>query len=83
MLFFERTIIGNQLMHLYEMVHDFVLDSFAGHPRHLPHLERTAYWAKVFRPQIDEAFLCAAVAHDIERAQRKKSKRLPLSVFAP
>lgn len=76
---FEHHITDHQVMHLYDMIHNFVVQSFAAQPRHLPHLERTAYWAKVFEPHIDEAFLCAAVAHDIERAQSQAPQKLSSS----
>lgn len=37
------------------------------------HLERTVYWLKQLKPNVDEAMLIAAFAHDIERPLRTKA----------
>src|SRR3989344_697535 len=57
---------------MYKKVEKFVTDAFtkAGKPQNIKHLKRTIYWVKYFKPDTDEAFLIAAVAHDIERAFR-------------
>lgn len=58
---------------IYNKVEQFVIDSFtkAGKPGTIRHLQPTAHWVKVLRTDADEAMLCAAVAHDIERAFKK------------
>ena len=53
---------------LYKAVEQFVADSFGKTNHNTVHLMRTAYWAEQLRPTIDEAFLIAAVSHDIERS---------------
>ncbi len=35
------------------------------------HLERTADWVKILKPDADEVLLVAAVLHDIERAHKE------------
>ncbi len=57
---------------LYKKAEKFVLDSYSGKAPDaiLKHFTRTAYWVKRLKPSADEAFLIAAVSHDIERAFR-------------
>jgi len=54
---------------LYNKVEMFVEKSFEG-KFGLIHFKRTVYWIKQLKPDIDEAMLIAAIAHDIERASR-------------
>ncbi len=65
---------------LYKKVEQFVIDSFnktdffneANKISQIKHFIRTVHWVKELRPDADEALLISAVAHDIERAFRKK-----------
>ena len=68
-------------MTLYQKVEQFVKDSFVkvSKQHSVAHLMRTAYWAKVLKPDIDEAVLIAAVAHDIERPFRSKEDQEKLN----
>lgn len=60
---------------LFNKVKRYVVESFtkAEDLSGLKHFERTVYWVKKLRPRASEAFLIAAIAHDIERAFRDKS----------
>ncbi|MDP2630893.1 MAG: DUF4202 family protein [Candidatus Uhrbacteria bacterium] len=66
---------------IYDKVEKFVFDSFsaAGRPNEMRHFVRTVYWLKVLLPDADEAFLVAALAHDIERAFRQEDVILRLT----
>lgn len=55
---------------MFEKVKLFVDKAFEG-KRVIKHFERTVYWLKHFKLDVDEAFLIAAYAHDIERGFRK------------
>ena len=59
---------------LYKKSEQFVVDAFKeiGNERGIKHFLRTVYWTKQLRPNADEALLISAVAHDIQRAFRKK-----------
>jgi len=63
---------------LYQQLEEHITALFSGenggtpHPLMVKHLKRAAYWVKVLRPDADEAFLLAAVGHDIERAYKDK-----------
>lgn len=59
---------------LYRKTEEFVRDSFTkiNKENSIPHFLRTAFWIKELRPDADKMLLVAAVAHDIERAFRKK-----------
>jgi len=56
-------------MAIYQLVHGFVVRSFAGQDAIIQHLERTVHWVDNLRPNADTALRCAAVAHDIERSE--------------
>jgi hypothetical protein len=56
---------------LYKKVENFVRESF-GNKHGMIHFERTVYWIKQLNPDADEALLIAGIAHDIERAFRKR-----------
>lgn len=59
---------------IYRKVKDFIVDSFtrANKVSSIRHLLRAVYWVKKLRPEADEALLCSAIAHDVERATRPK-----------
>jgi hypothetical protein len=59
---------------LYNKTEKFVGKYFSerGFKRHIKHLKRTVYWVKKLKPDADEAFLIAALAHDIGHAYRFK-----------
>ncbi len=59
---------------LYQKAEQFVIDSFTkiGKASQLKHFERTVYWVKELKADADEALLISAIAHDIERAFRRK-----------
>lgn len=59
-------------MKYYNLVKEFVDQAFTkiGQQEELPHFERTVYWFMQLKPDVDEAFLIAAYAHDVERAFR-------------
>lgn len=59
---------------LYRKSEQFVVDTFKkiGNESGIKHFLRTVYWTKQLRPNADEALLISAVAHDIQRAFRKK-----------
>jgi hypothetical protein len=63
-------------MIIYPQVEKFVLDSITqeGRTQGIPHFKRTVYWLKEIKPDADEAMLCAAIGHDIERASRDLKK---------
>ncbi len=58
----------------YQKAKQFVIGSFTkcGKSYQIKHFERTVYWMKKLKADADEALLISAVAHDIERAFRKK-----------
>jgi hypothetical protein len=58
----------------YNKAKQFVLDSFnkIGKTSSTQHFLRTVDWLKELKPDADEALHVAAIAHDIERAFRKK-----------
>lgn len=60
---------------IYTKVEKFVIEMFNKNSEDLSnlnikHLLRTVYWVKELKNNVDEAFLVAAVSHDIERAFR-------------
>ena len=57
-------------MEYYPKIENFVVESFkrARRKELVNHQIRTAYWVKFLKADADEAFLIAAVAHDVERA---------------
>ena len=59
---------------IYAATEKFVVESFSsiGKQSQIPHFVRTVHWIQELRPNADEALLVAAVAHDIERAYRKR-----------
>ncbi|MGB0757502.1 MAG: DUF4202 family protein [Patescibacteria group bacterium] len=57
------------MLKIYPKVEEFVKESYGG-KRSLDHFYRTVYWAKELKPDTDEAFCVAALAHDIERSQK-------------
>jgi hypothetical protein len=59
----------------YKKVEQFVIEKFskAGDDHGIKHFLRTVYWIKVMKPDADEALLIAAIAHDIERGDRKNN----------
>ncbi len=72
-------------LHIYNDAKQFVFDSFnkAEKTSQIKHFVRTVYWLKVLSPKADEALLVAAIAHDIERAFRKKDileKKTPVDL---
>ncbi len=60
------------MSNLFKKTREFVDKSFKNEAQML-HFDRTAYWLKVLKPNADEAFLIAAIGHDIERAFRKNN----------
>ncbi len=63
---------------LFQKVRGFVKESFHNNIAQMKHFDRTVHWVKVFKPDADEAFLIAAVGHDIERAFRKKEEMVKM-----
>ena len=59
---------------LYKKAEQFVIDSYTkiGKTSQIKHFKRTVYWVKKLKPDVDEALLISAIAHDIERAYRKE-----------
>lgn len=59
---------------LYKKVETFVIDAFtrANKQNQIIHLKRTVYWIQKLKPTKDISLSIAAIAHDIERAFRKK-----------
>ena len=62
-------------MSLYDKTVQFVDTAFGR--KQTKHFERTVFWLEKFQPDITEAHRIAAYAHDIERAFRDASKRVP------
>lgn len=58
------------MLNLFKKTKKFVKESFKNKDQML-HFNRTVYWLKVLKPNVDEAFLIAAIGHDIERAFKK------------
>lgn len=54
---------------LFKKTREFVKESFKNEAQML-HFDRTVYWLQYLKPDADEAFLIAALGHDIERAFR-------------
>lgn len=54
---------------LFNKTREFVNESFNDKAQML-HFDRTVYWLKILKLDADEAFLIAAIGHDIERAFR-------------
>jgi hypothetical protein len=54
-------------------VKKFVKQSFkqSGRNENFKHFDRTVYWVRRIKPDVDEAIIIAAYAHDIARAFRK------------
>ncbi len=64
-------------MKLYRKTTEFIDDSFKDE-RQKKHFERTVYWYEKFLPiPITETHRIAAYAHDVERAFRDESAKLP------
>lgn len=59
---------------LYQKTREFVQQSFNGDEAQIRHFDRTVYWIKELKPDADEAYLIAAIGHDIERAFRDPEK---------
>ncbi len=59
---------------LYKKVEKLVVDSFSRLSKDTKHHIRTVYWIKKLKPDVDEALLIAAVAHDINRSSIKNRK---------
>jgi len=55
---------------LFYKTRQFVEASFNNDRLQMLHFDRTVYWLQQLKPDADEAFLIAAIAHDIERAAR-------------
>lgn len=62
-------------MTIYEKTVEHVDNAFGGKQK--PHFERTAFWIEKFLPNCTEAHKVAAYAHDIERAMRDNSTKVP------
>lgn len=60
---------GFEKSELFKKVEQFLVDSFGPGHISIPHLKRTAYWARVLDPSAGEALLIAALSHDIQRAE--------------
>ncbi len=56
---------------LFTITREWVKESF-GEDK-MPHFDRTVYWVEQFKPNADEAFRIAAIAHDMERPFRTGS----------
>lgn len=65
----------------YKKVIRFVDDAFKGKQK--PHFERTVYWFEKFSPIFSEVHKIAAYAHDIERAFRDETKKVPENYLDP
>lgn len=68
---FKKQENNNMNLSIYNKVEQFVFDSFDKEIDR-QHLIQTVYWLKELCPEADEVLLVAAIAHDIERAYRKK-----------
>ena len=55
---------------LYSTTEKFICATFGEESTTTRHLKRTADWALALKPEIDEAFLIAAVSHDISRSEK-------------
>jgi len=66
---------------LFNKVQKFIKEYFKEHgfERQIKHLERTVYWVKKLKPNADEAFLIAALSHDIQTASRWKELQKEIS----
>ena len=53
---------------LYNKVEEMVINTYGKDHHAVPHLQRTAHWLGELKPDADEAFLIAALAHDVQRA---------------
>ena len=53
---------------LYNKAGEMIINSYGKDHHAIPHLQRTAYWLGKLKPDADEAFLIAALAHDVQRA---------------
>jgi len=56
-------------MNLYNKAEKFVIELFekTGNAWEMPHAKRVAYWIKILKPNADEAYLIAAIGHDIAK----------------
>lgn len=59
---------------LFNSTREFVERSFKNDPVQMRHFDRTVYWLQELKPDADEAFLIAALGHDLERAFRDKDE---------
>jgi hypothetical protein len=57
------------MTNLFQKTRQFVEESFNNTAQML-HFDRTVYWLQYLKPDADEAFLIAAIGHDIEKASR-------------
>lgn len=63
---------------LYNKAEKMIINLYGGNHNALPHVQRTAYWLRKLKPEADEAFLIAALAHDIQRtADAPKGDKKP------
>jgi hypothetical protein len=53
---------------LYAKAEKMLIDTYGKEHNAIPHLRRTAYWLGKLKPDADEAFLIAALTHDVQRA---------------
>lgn len=67
---------GGDYGELFAKVRKFVEDSFDGDKPYLLHFDRTVHWLQQLKPDADEAFLIAAISHDIERASQRGGEGL-------
>lgn len=58
------------MTNLFNKTRDFVKESYNNNEAQMLHFDRTVHWLKQLKPDADEAFLIAAIGHDIERAFR-------------
>jgi 8-oxo-dGTP diphosphatase len=61
-------------MSIFKKTREFVKQSFKSDEAQMRHFDRTVYWIKELKPGADEAYLIAAIGHDIERAFRDSKK---------
>lgn len=59
---------------LFDKVRSFVQKSFDDNKAQMLHFDRTVDWLKQLKPDACEAFLIAAIGHDIERAFSRDDK---------
>ncbi|MCK5061072.1 DUF4202 family protein [Candidatus Parcubacteria bacterium] len=62
------------LKSIFNKTREFVKESFNRNDAQMRHFDRTAYWIKELKPDVDIAYLIAAIGHDIERAFKDAKK---------